>query len=176
MSNNERVSEDTTLSGWTLPAFDDSSWQNAVSAFRPVKMLPMQSPWKLTPRSIPMLPEVEGLFDGIVKCDGPIAHNQWTDFIREGTPVNIPAGESVTVDIECQSLTTAFVNLQCEGGSGSIITLLYAECYEKDLGVETAPFPMARTKSLRSDSSGRLYGVKDVYTVTEGGDQTFEPF
>ncbi|CAG8045264.1 unnamed protein product [Penicillium olsonii] len=177
MSNNERVSEDRSLSGWRLSGFDDSNWENAVSAFRPAKMLPMLSPWKLTERTIPVLPEIEGTFDGIVKCQGSISHDQWTDFIKKGTPVNIPAGESAIVDIECLSLTTAFVNLQCAGGVGSTITILHAECYEKDLGVETAPFPMPRTKSLRSDSNGRLYGVKDVYTVTDGErDQTFEPF
>ncbi|KAJ5319513.1 uncharacterized protein N7506_012217 [Penicillium brevicompactum] len=177
MSNNERVTEAKYISGWELTAFDDSTWEHAVPAFRPAKMLPMQSPWKLTQRPIPMLPEIEGNFDGVVKCDGPISHDQWTAFIQGSNPVVIPAGESAIVDIECESLTTAFVNLQLEGGKGSIITIQYAECYEKDLGVEIAPFPMPRTKSIRADSSGRLYGVKDVYNVVDGEpDQSFEPF
>ena len=51
---------------------------------------------------------------------------------------------------------------------GSVITILYARCYEKDLGVETAPFLIPRTKSVRSDSNGRLYGVNDIYTVVDG--------
>jgi alpha-L-rhamnosidase len=177
MSNTERVSEAKGLSGWKKPSFDDSAWVDAGLTFRPVKMLPIQSPWKLTQRTIPMLPENAQNFDGIVKCDGSITHDQWTNFINGDGSVTIPAGETAIVDVECASLTTAFVNLQCGEGKGSVITLLYAECYEKDLGVEVAPFPMPRTKSVRSDSNGRLYGVKDIYTVVDGKpQQTFEPF
>jgi hypothetical protein len=177
MSNNERVSETKALSGWKRPAFDDSSWENAALAFHPVKMLPIQSPWKLTERPIPILPENSRNFDGVMKCDGSITRDQWIGFINGDASVMIPAGETVSVDIECSSLTTAFVNLQCGGGPGSVIELLYAECYEKDLGVEIAPFPMPRTKSVRSDSNGRLYGVKDIYKVVDGEpEQIFEPF
>jgi hypothetical protein len=35
-------------------------------------------------------------------------------------------GESVTVDTKTKSPTTAFVNLQCGGGKGFVITLLHA--------------------------------------------------
>ncbi|KAJ5757923.1 uncharacterized protein N7511_006617 [Penicillium nucicola] len=177
MSNNERVSEAKSFSGWKLPAFDDTTWESAILQFRPVKMLPIQRPWKLTERPIPALPEIQGRFDGIVKCEGSLTHQHWNDFIKGEQELIVPAGQTVTVDIECTSMTTAFVNLQCGGGLGSIITLLYSECYEKDLGIDIAPFPMPRTKLLRSDSTGRLYGVKDIYTVTDGQEEhTFEPF
>lgn len=140
-------------------------------------MLPIQSPWKLAPRPIPELPEVPGRFDGAVKCQGSVSKDQWTSFLKEDRALDIPSGETVTVDIESESLTTAFVTLRCSGGKGSIITLLYSECYEKDLGVETAPFPMPRSKSNRADLKGRLYGMKDIYTVANGQDEhTFEPF
>lgn len=145
--------------------------------FRPVKMLPIQPPWRLAPRPIPELPEVQGRFDGIVRCQGPVGKDQWTSFLKEDSAIKIPAGDSITVDIETESLTTAFVTLQCGGGKGSSITMLYSECYEKDLGVEKAPFPMPRTKSNRADSNGRLYGMEDHYTVTDGQfEQIFEPF
>ncbi|KAJ5929233.1 hypothetical protein N7454_007081 [Penicillium verhagenii] len=177
MSNNERVTEASALSGWDRATFDDSAWQSAIFQFRPVKMLPIQRPWKLEPRPIPDLPEISGRFDGIVKCQGSISKTQWNGFIKGDGDLIIPAGDTVVVDIECSSLTTAFINLKCGEGSGSIITFLYSECYEKDLGIDVAPFPMPRTKLLRSDSNGRLYGVKDIYTATEGqSDQTFEPF
>ncbi|KAJ5655831.1 hypothetical protein N7507_007781 [Penicillium longicatenatum] len=177
MSNNERVTEAKTLSGWKRAAFDDTTWESAIFQFRPVKMLPIQRPWKLEPRPIPELPEIPGRFDGIVKCEGSLTNTQWNGFIKGDGDLIVPAGETVSVDIECASLTTAFVNFQCGAGLGSIITFLYSECYEKDLGVEIAPFPMLRTKLLRSDSKGRLYGVKDIYTVADGQtEQTFEPF
>ncbi|KAJ5653665.1 hypothetical protein N7490_000668 [Penicillium lividum] len=177
MSNNERVAEAKALSGWKQAAFDETTWQDAVFQFRPVKMLPIQCPWKLEPRPIPELPEIPGRFDRVVKCEGSTTHTQWSSFIKGEEELIIPAGETVTVDIECASLTTAFVNFQCGEGMGSIITFLYSECYEKDLGIEIAPFPMPRTKLLRSDSNGRLYGVKDIYTVVDGQkEQTFEPF
>lgn len=177
LSNNERNTEAARLTGWESPNFDDSAWGNAVLQFRPVKMLPIQSPWKLAPRPIPDLPEVDGRFDGVVKCQGAVTKDQWSCLLKEDRPIEVPAGSKVTVDIESQSLTTAFVTLRCGGGKGSIITLLYSECYEKDLGVETAHFPMPRTKSNRADANGRLYGMKDIYSVAEGqAEQTFEPF
>jgi hypothetical protein len=140
-------------------------------------MLPMTSPWNLAPRPIPALPEKPGRFDGVVKCEGSIAKDQWNKFINEEDAVIIPAGEAATVDIEVQSLTTCFVTLECSGGTGSKVTLHYAECYEKDLGVEVAPFPKPRSKSNRAESSGRLYGIKDYYIVADGQlEHTFEPF
>ncbi|KAL4862365.1 hypothetical protein BDV12DRAFT_207293 [Aspergillus spectabilis] len=177
LSNNERVAATGDLTGWGKPGFDDCSWENAILQFRPVKMLPIQRPWELVPRPIPLLPEQPGLFGGVVKCQGSVSHDRWRAFIRGEEPLVVPSGETVTADVECASLTTAFVSLQCAGGSGSTVTLLYAECYEKDLGVETAPYPMPRTKSIRTDSSGRLYGSKDFYTVVNGeAEHTFEPF
>jgi hypothetical protein len=131
----------------------------------------------LTQRPIPALSEIPGRFDRVAECEGPITHSQWNSFIKGEQELIIPAGGTAIVDIECASLTTAFVNLQCGEGLGSIITFLYSECYEKDVGIETAPFPMPRTKLLRSDSNGQLYGVKDIYTVVDGqAEQTFEPF
>lgn len=177
LSNHERTAEAPELTGWEVSGFDDSNWENAIFPFRPAKMLPMTSPWKLTPRPIPALPEIPGRFDGVVKCEGSIAQDRWKNFIKNDGPVVIPAGETVTVDIEVTSLTTGFITLQCSGGKGSEVVLHYAECYEKDLGVEVAPFPKPRSKSNRADSSGRLYGIKDFYNVTDGQpEHTFEPF
>ncbi|CEO59503.1 hypothetical protein PMG11_04177 [Penicillium brasilianum] len=177
LSNHERLAEAQELTEWELPGYDDSRWENAIFPFHPAKMLPMTSPWKLAPRPIPALPETFRRFDGVVKCEGSIAQDQWTGFVKENGPVVIPAGETVTVDIEVSSLTTGFITLQCSGGKGSEVTLHYAECYEKDLGVETAPFPKPRSKSNRADSSGRLYGIKDIYVVADGQpEHTFEPF
>ncbi|OJJ67842.1 hypothetical protein ASPBRDRAFT_47343 [Aspergillus brasiliensis CBS 101740] len=178
LSNNERVEEDPSLTGWQLPGYDDAAWDQAVVQSNAVKMLPMMSPWKLTPRPIPELPEVPGRFDGIVKATGPVSTDQWNALIREDNkPVVIPADTRVTVDLSVDALMTAFVNFTFSGGAGAQVSILYSECYEKDLGVETAPFPMPRTKSNRSDASGRLYGVKDFYTVTSGQDvHVYEPF
>ncbi|KAJ5100028.1 hypothetical protein N7532_007029 [Penicillium argentinense] len=140
-------------------------------------MLPIQSPWKLAPRPIPELPEIPGRFDGVVRCQGPVTKDNWKALLQEGCSTVIPSKVTATVDIEVHALCTAFVALNCSRGKGSTITLLYAECYEKDLGVDIASFPMPRSKSNRADSNGRLYGMKDIYVVAEGQSQhTFEPF
>ncbi|GAQ47583.1 hypothetical protein AtubIFM55763_010727 [Aspergillus tubingensis] len=177
LSNNERAEEDQTITGWQMPGYDDATWDKAVFQSNAVKMLPIVSPWKLAPRPIPDLPEIEGRFDGIVKATGSVSEDQWKLLIREDRAVVIPANAQVTVDLSVEALMTAFVNFAFSGGGGAKISILYSECYEKDLGVEAAPFPMPRTKSNRSDASGRLYGVKDFYTVTSGQDtHSFEPF
>lgn len=177
LSNNERAEEDQAITGWQMPGYDDATWDKAVFQSNAVKMLPIVSPWKLAPRPIPDLPEIEGRFDGIVKAIGSVSEDQWKLLIREDQPVVIPANAQVTVDLSVEALTTAFVSFAFSGGAGAKISILYSECYEKDLGVETAPFPMPRTKTNRSDASGRLYGVKDFYTVTSGQDtHSFEPF
>ncbi|RAK88100.1 alpha-L-rhamnosidase [Aspergillus costaricaensis CBS 115574] len=177
LSNNERAEEDQTITGWQMPGYDDATWDKAVFQSNAVKMLPIVSPWKLAPRPIPDLPEIEGRFDGIVKATGSVSENEWNSLVREDQPVVIPANAQVTVDLSVEALMTAFVSFGFSGGAGAEISILYSECYEKDLGVEAAPFPMPRTKSNRSDASGRLYGVKDFYTATSGQDvHSFETF
>ncbi|KAI3071539.1 CAZyme family CBM67 and GH78 [Aspergillus niger] len=177
LSNNERVEEDQTITGWQMPGYDDAEWDKAVFQSNAVKMLPMVSPWKLTPRPIPDLPENPGKFHGVVKATGSVSEDEWNALIREDQHVVIPADARVTVDLSVDTLMTAFVNFVFRGGADTQISVLYSECYEKDLGVETAPFPMPRTKGNRSDASGRLYGVKDFYNVTSGQEShSFEPF
>ncbi|PYH49879.1 putative rhamnosidase B [Aspergillus saccharolyticus JOP 1030-1] len=177
MANNERVEEDPGLRGWQEGGYDDSAWDSAVVQTNSVKMMPIVSYWQLSPRPIPPLPETPCRFDSVAKSDGVIAADEWQSLLSDDQPVVIPAGETVQVDLSVDSLLTAFISLAFSGGAGAHITLLYAECYEKDLGVETAPFPMPRAKSNRADTSGRLYGPRDYYTVTSGQDShLFEPF
>ncbi|PWY68026.1 alpha-L-rhamnosidase [Aspergillus sclerotioniger CBS 115572] len=177
LTNNERVTEDATLTGWQTSGFDDSAWEYAVPQSNAVKMLPVDSLWKLSPRPIPALPETAGRFDGIVKTIGPVTADQWRTLIREDQAVIIPEDERVVVDLSVDALMTAFISFSFSGGAGAKITILYSECYEKDLGVDTAPFPMPRTKSNRSDPTGRLYGSQDFYTVSAGQQSHFfEPF
>ncbi|KAJ5108303.1 hypothetical protein N7456_004978 [Penicillium angulare] len=177
LSNHERMTEAQQLTGWEIPGYDDSTWDTAVLAFRPAKMLPMTSPWKLTPRPIPLLPENPEAFDDVVKCEGSVSKEVWRGFIKGHNSVTIPSNETVAVDIEVNQLMTAFITLRCSGGKGSNVTHHYAECYEKNLGVESAPFPMPRSKSDRANFDGRLYGTKDIYIVTDGQQEhVFEPF
>ncbi|RAH67106.1 putative rhamnosidase B [Aspergillus aculeatinus CBS 121060] len=177
MANNERVEEDPALCGWQDAGYDDSAWEAAVVQSNAVKMMPIVSHWQLSPRPIPPLPEIPCGFDGVAKSSGVARAEDWQALVSSGQPVVIPAGESVKVDLSVDELMTAFINLSFSGGSGAQITMLYAECYEKDLGVDTAPFPMPRTKANRADVSGRLYGPRDYYTVTAGREtHSFEPF
>ncbi|PYH89227.1 Six-hairpin glycosidase [Aspergillus ellipticus CBS 707.79] len=177
LSNNERSQEAPALAGWHRPGYDDSAWSAAVWQSPAVKMLPMVSPWTLHPRPIPALPEIPRRFDGVTHTTGCVTADQWRALIRADQPVVVPAGERVRVDLGVDSLTTAFVEVPFRGGAGATVSILYAECYEKDLGVDTSPFPMPRRKADRADSTGRLYGPKDFYTGTAGqSTHTFAPF
>jgi hypothetical protein len=178
LCNNERVDGAKMPSGWHDLDFDDSPWPFAVTQTAKSKMLPTLNPWRLTERPIPMLPEVPSKFRGAVKCSGSIQLNQWNSFFQQESPIVIPSQQTIVVEVETSVLTTGFLVFRSQGGKATRVRLMCAESYEKDLGVETSPFPMARYKGDRKDHiNGRLYGPEDFYTLAGGdAETTYEPF
>jgi len=79
----------------------------------------------------------------------------------------IPANDSREILLDAKQLTTAFVYLRTKGGTGSVISLLYSEAFSKMDGNR-------RYKEVRSDTSGELVGVTDIYHPA-GGDESYSP-
>lgn len=81
---------------------------------------------------------------------------------------SIPANSKKSFVIDAGELTTAYFRIGFQGGKGSHVQMMYAECYyQRDEygGIY---------KGQRDDSGGFIEGVYDEYTV--GGDTVYEPF
>ncbi|KAF2083754.1 glycoside hydrolase family 78 protein [Saccharata proteae CBS 121410] len=162
---NEKVDTALTEKIWMYHEYDDSQWSSAVSQAKP-KMLPVNDPWRLHERPIPMLPEKLEAFEGVVDCTGPVQRQDWDSFVQQDEHITIPAGSTISVDLQAAALDTGFLQLHFSGGANSSISILCAESYEKHLGVDTSLFPLPRQKGDRTDHvNGVLYGTTDYITI-----------
>ncbi|KAJ9660829.1 hypothetical protein H2198_002368 [Neophaeococcomyces mojaviensis] len=183
LSLDERVDLSKAESNWhSSDSCDLSRWKPAVPAVPPVKMMPVLEPWKLHERPIPLLPEVPQKFVGALRTsDSSPALQEWTDLLLgEEQHVVVQAGQTVWVEIEASTLTTGFLEFDFSGGTETEVAILYAESYEKDLNVDSSPFPLPRLKGDRRDwQNGRLYGNED-HVVLHNSDseqsKRYEPF
>ncbi|KAL2857078.1 Six-hairpin glycosidase-like protein [Aspergillus pseudoustus] len=183
---NETVDAALEERGWLLPDdadFDDGHWDTAVASTLAVPMLPVHDPWRLVPRSIPSLPEIEGRFSGVVKADSDsdcsLEAAAWTGLIRDDKPVTVQANSTARIILESEALVTAFIRFAFRGGPGAAVTIRCAECFEYP-PADGNPNPFARNKGDRTDSSGILVGPDDCYTLpaatTDEAAYTYEPF
>jgi len=188
--------------GWTLPAFDDAGWQEAVV------FAPLRNPfgervgWALTPRPIPPLYERETSFAGVVRAEGCAADEaaalltaQETAFAgvmraagyvpdetaalsaRPGASLTVPAGGRVCFELDAGLLTTGYLHAAMSGGAGAELRLVCAECYEP----EASDAGGARIKGVRTRAEGgKLVGDPDAYTLAGVGTpdqpEIYEPF
>ncbi|KAL3465450.1 Six-hairpin glycosidase-like protein [Aspergillus heterothallicus] len=175
---NEAVDAEREERGWLRAEFDDGHWDTAVRSSLTVPMLPIHDPWRLVPRSIPYLPEIEGRFAGVVKADAGSSLEAWRGLVLEDTPVTVGANSTATIVLESDALVTAFLSFGFRGGgAGSKITIRCAECFEFP-PADGNPSPFARNKGNRTDSSGILMGPDDFYTFPSSAEDTvsYEPF
>ncbi|KAL3474747.1 Six-hairpin glycosidase-like protein [Aspergillus californicus] len=173
---NEDVDGSKAERGWTGLTFDDSTWDTAAKSTMKVPMLPILEPWRLVPRSIPLLPEIPGRFCGVINASHGLGE-KWRGLVLRDGVVEIPPRTTASVVLENQTLTTAFLDFGFRGGAASKITIRCAECFEKP---QDSPNPFARSKGDRSDTSGILVGPEDFYTVSSSSpsseESTYSPF
>lgn len=177
MSLNEHVDGTKLQPGWEAANFDDSAWSAAIPATPQRKMSPMVDPWRLFPRSIPLLPEITTRFDGVVRCSEPKLVDAWRQLLSGDSAIDIPANSTHWVEIEASQLTTGFLDLSVTSKEtdGTISTprveILCSECYESSMEAFTR-----RTKGDRTDfENGVLYGMTDTYTLHQGSNH-YSPF
>ncbi|KAJ0413794.1 Six-hairpin glycosidase-like protein [Aspergillus carlsbadensis] len=154
---NEEVDAEREERGWLRADFDDSHWDSAVRSSITVPMLPVNEPWRLVPRSIPVLPEIRGRFMGVVGV-------AWKALIHTDTPLTIPANTTTSVILSSETLVTAFLHFSFRRGAASKIQIRCAECFEYP-AADANPNPFARNKGDRTDSGGILLGPDDFYTL-----------
>ncbi|KAL4796613.1 Six-hairpin glycosidase-like protein [Aspergillus venezuelensis] len=181
---NEEVDGNLIVGNWLNTGFDESHWLDATRSTMKVPMLPITEPWRLVPRSIPLLPEEPGRFSAVVKVDPPNSaiETKLGGLIAKDEEIEFAANTTTTIIFENENLITAFLELSFKGGAGSRITIRCAECFEYP-PQDGHPNPFARNKVDRTDTNGILLGPEDVYTVattrnTKAADEktTYEPF
>ncbi|KAF7536390.1 hypothetical protein G7054_g4517 [Neopestalotiopsis clavispora] len=175
LSLNENVEGPLLDLNWNQVEFDDSAWPTAILGTPQRKMSPILDPRRLFPREIPVLPEIDARFQGVVNLEGPISREAWADLLLKDAALEIPANTSTWVEIESSTLTTAFLDLLATSNSQDddlpAIEILCSECYEQPMEESTS-----RVKGDRTDfKKGQLYGMADTY-VPHAGQNHYSPF
>lgn len=96
-----------------------------------------------------------------------LTHSEGFSFPLDDSPVVLSANNTYEAVVAAERLTTAFVYLRCKNGAGSVINLLYSEAFSKNDGQRLY-------KEGRSDTSGALLGVTDIYHPG-GGEEVYSP-
>lgn len=97
-----------------------------------------------------------------------LTHSPGFVFPADGGCVTLAAHGVHEAVFATPELTTAFVHLRCIGGAGSSVQLQYAEAFSKR-DTEGKLY-----KEVRSDVSGELIGMEDIYHPG-GGDESYSP-
>ena len=85
--------------------------------------------------------------------------------------VNLPANGTYEAILSTGDMTTSFIYLNCKGGAGSKISLFYSEAFSKTEGGRKEN---RFYRENRSDTSGELRGVADIY-FPGGGEEVYSP-
>ena len=119
----------------------------------------------LTPRPIPLMFEREGAF----QREMPLKESDLKafSFMQPNQTAIIPPNSAMAVELDAGTHRTAFLLLRMAGGSGSEVTIRYAESY---MDKET------RHKGGRDDwENHEIVGHEDTY-FPGGGKESYSPF
>ena len=156
--------------GWEREGYDDRGWLTVPEARGPAivgDILLHAAPgrggfgdasgWQLEPRDIPPMEETPVRFAAVRRATGvPLADG----LIRGGDALVIPPNTLASLLLDHGRTTNAYTVLETSGGSGSTITITYAEAATDSAG----------RKGNRNDVDGRsIHGIHDV--VRPGGGQ-----
>lgn len=175
LSLNENVDGPLLELDWNKIEFDDSAWAATILGTPQRKMSPILDPRRLFAREIPVLPEIDARFQGVVNLEGPVPKDAWAKLLTGDNALEVPANTKTWVEIESSTLTTAFLDLLAtfDGKDEDlpVIQILCSECYEQPMEESTS-----RVKGDRTDfQKGQLYGMTDTYTVHPGQNH-YSPF
>lgn len=176
--------------GWERPEYDDSRWRvvaqlegqppaaplaafevpaggSIVGRFR--RRAPIGRGtgeifgWQLEPRTIPPMDETLQRLSAVRRATGIGADDR---FLRGEGDLVVPARARATLLLDQSHTTNAYPVLVTSGGSGSSVTVTYAE----------ALFDSAGRKGNRNEIAGRsMRGVFDVFFPDGGARRVFQP-
>ncbi len=120
------------------------------------------SGWQLEPRDIPPMEETLTRFSSVRRATGIAAAD---GFINGGDALVIPANTRASILLDHGKATNAYTVVETSGGSGSTITLTYAE----------AAIDSSGHKGNRNDVNGRVVtGIRDRIQPGGGDHRRFQ--
>ncbi|MFZ9660287.1 MAG: alpha-L-rhamnosidase N-terminal domain-containing protein [Chitinophagaceae bacterium] len=117
--------------GWEQSDFDDNNWKKSIWVSGPVAFgYGSDNFWTLVPRNIPLMFEREQRIPVVRRSEGLVVKN---DFLKGGSPLNIPANSKVTILLDQTYNTVAYPELIISSGKNAEVKMTYAEAlYNKD--------------------------------------------
>ena len=151
--------------GWEKSGFDDSEWISAgVVGRAKMRGFGTDGQWLLVPRMIPVMEESLLRLHAVRSWDGV----ELTNAVLEGTSeITVPANSSATWVLDQGFETTAYPVLLISGGSGSEISISYAEAmFDKTSG----------QKGNRNEVGEKeLIGNRDLIYPDGGNNRKYQP-
>ncbi|HEU4722098.1 MAG TPA: alpha-L-rhamnosidase C-terminal domain-containing protein [Gemmatimonadaceae bacterium] len=161
--------------GWERQGYDDRAWYTVETARSPaivgnvlLHAVPGRggygdaSGWQLEPRDLPPMEETPVRFTAVRRANGvPLTDG----FIRGGDALVVPPNTRASLVLDHGRTTNAYTVLETSGGTGSTITLTYAE----------AAVDSAGRKGHRNEVEGRrIRGIRDVVRPGGGDRRRFQ--
>jgi len=150
---------------WELEGYDDSAWSDAeiVLDARDRGSYPYNAGgWQLVPRSIPLMDEHLVRFESVrrttdVETDG--------EFLKGEDSLIVPAHTEATLLLDQAHLTNAYFRMETSGGSGSQVTVTYAEALKDENGI----------KGHRDEIDGKsISGIVDEFLIDVGEKRQYQ--
>ena len=181
----EEVAATGAFTGWKMPGYDDSGWQNAVP-----KMyfdMPMaDAPGNLVPRTIPPMAYEERRFNAVSAVrEGDEIRDAWTALIEKDVPVTVPSNSVQTVELSAGAEECGYLIYTFAGGKGARVSTLCSECYAYPQPPQSSMtgtmMPSHPKKGDRTDAeNGQLFGHTSTFAAAGYGTaehpEEYEPF
>ena len=151
--------------GWERPDFDDSAWRAAEAGRNgsPRDCVDAPSPWFLVPRPIPLMEETPIRMERVRRAEGVTVPE---GFLRKPVKLSVPASTRARLLIDQGHLTTAYPELDIDGGSGARVSVRYAEALR---------LPEKQGKGNRDVIDGKEFaGFGDEF-LPDGAKRTWRP-
>lgn len=155
----EIVDMNQALDNWNKNNFDDSQWPFAkeLSEARP-KGQTDGFGLMLVPSALPQMELRNQRISTLRKATGMDVP---AGFPKSKVPLTVPAQSVVTLLLDQDTLTNAYLNLNCSGGKGGNISIRYAETlFEK--------VKNGRRKGNRNDVEGKIFSGRADSIITNG--------
>lgn len=151
--------------GWQEKNYVDSDWVSAkvVGRAAPRGLHDANTPWLLTPRTIPAMESTPHRLGRIARSKGIEAKD---DFVKDGRALTIPAEQTVSILLDQTYLTMGYPELTVSGGKGSQIKLTYAEA------MVDAEFRKGHRDAVEDRN---IFGYYDIFIADGGSNRLFRP-